>query len=156
MIAALEAKLAAQSVTTNILPIYIELKGSSGLTPQQLDTSTFELTPQRFDLVVSHLTLHHVPKMDALLATLFAVLKEGGKIALTDFENTGPEAELFHPKSKWEGVERHGIAKDEMERLIAEAGFVDVVVKEGWRMEKDIEGGESAEFPFLICLGTKP
>jgi SAM-dependent methyltransferase len=156
MISALQAKLAAQTSTTNVLPVYIELKGSDGLSVQDLNTSTFELSPQRFDLVISHLTLHHIPRLGAILATMFGVLKEGGRIALTDFENTGPEAERFHPKSKLEGVERHGIARDEMERLIGEAGFVDVDVKEGWRMEKDVEGGESLEFPFLICLGRKP
>lgn len=74
---------------------------------------------------------------------------------MTDFENFGPEAIQFHPQHKLEGVERHGITKQEMESLLKEARFVDVEVKEAWRMPKDVESGGSMNFPFLICMGTK-
>jgi len=74
---------------------------------------------------------------------------------LTDFENFGPQAMKFHPQHKMEGVERHGITKEEMELLLREARFVDVEVKEAFRMPKEVEGGTNMDFPFLICMGTK-
>lgn len=97
-------------------------------------------------------------------------LKSGGEIALTDFQDFGPEAKKFHPQSKMKGVERDGINKDWIEGLIKEAGFVDVDVSVGWTMEKEVERwegefgnkaeggegeGEMMEFPFLICRGRK-
>lgn len=113
--------------------------------------------PARFDLVVSHLTLHHIPDMAAVLRTMFGCLKPGGQVALTDFEDTGPEAVYFHPEEKREGVERHGIKSEEMERLIGEAGFEDVKVERAFVLEKFVEEeGREREFPFLICLGRRP
>jgi hypothetical protein len=74
---------------------------------------------------------------------------------LTDFENFGPEAKKFHSQDKMEGVERHGIARQEMEKLMVGAGFVDVRVEEAFTMDKPVESGGSMKFPFLICLGVK-
>ncbi|KAJ9641789.1 hypothetical protein H2199_005002 [Coniosporium tulheliwenetii] len=104
--------------------------------------------PARFDLVLSHLTLHHIPDMSEILKTMFGCLKPGGRIALTDFEDTGPEAVYFHPEEKREGVERHGIKSEEMERLIKEAGFEEVRVERAFVLEKYVEE-EGREKGFL-------
>jgi SAM-dependent methyltransferase len=118
-----------------------------------------EDTPARFDLIVSHLTLHHVPSLDDILKVMMECLKPGGRVALTDFEDFGEEAILFHRASKRDGVERHGIKRAEMERKMADAGLVDVEVVTAFSMNKDVEKSagniESMKFPFLICLGKK-
>lgn len=121
--------------------------------------------PRRFDLVISHLVLHHIPDLEGVLKTMYRCLKPGGMVALTDFEDFGPEARRFHQEAKMEGVERHGIKREEMERLMGETGFSDVSVEEAFRMEKKVEivrGGavvagnrEMMEFPFVICLGRR-
>lgn len=116
--------------------------------------------PYRFDLVISHLTLHHIPSMPAVFATLFQCLKPGGRLALTDYEDFGPEAVPFHPKSKREGVERHGIKKDEIEMIIDGTGFNEVRVERTFSLRKEIEAedGKPAremDFPFLICLAQR-
>jgi SAM-dependent methyltransferase len=116
--------------------------------------------PYRFDLVVSHLTLHHVPDMPGLLRTLHQCLKPGGRIALTDYEDFGPEAVPFHPKAKREGVERHGVKKDEMIEIIDGTGFNEVRVEEAFVLRKEVEAEDGKpvremEFPFLICLGQR-
>jgi SAM-dependent methyltransferase len=116
--------------------------------------------PYRFDLVISHLTLHHIPEMAPLLTTLFQTLKSGGRIALTDYEDFGPEAVPFHPPDKRDGVERHGIKKDEIEMIIDGIGFNHVRVERAFtlRKEVDAENGlpqREMDFPFLICLGQR-
>jgi SAM-dependent methyltransferase len=114
----------------------------------------------RFDLIVSHLTLHHIPSLPDILATLHACLKPGGCVALTDYEDFGPEAVPFHPVSKRPGVERHGIKKTEMKDLLLGRGFNEVRVEEAFalRKEVDAEDGKPARemsFPFLMCFGVK-
>jgi 2-polyprenyl-3-methyl-5-hydroxy-6-metoxy-1,4-benzoquinol methylase len=152
MIKALQAKLAVRTEASNINPVCAMLEDPDD--PRIQDAgSTGSL--KRFDLIISHLVLHHIPSLADILKTMWGTLKEGGQVALTDFENYGPEASQFHPQHKMEGVERHGIAKTEMENLLKEARFVDVEVKQAFKMPKNVESGGSMDFPFLICKGTK-
>jgi 2-polyprenyl-3-methyl-5-hydroxy-6-metoxy-1,4-benzoquinol methylase len=144
-----------------------EQQRGSRLSEDEIRQMAEDSSPRRFDLILSHLVLHHIPDLSEVLTTMFGCLKPGGCVALTDFEDFGPEARKFHPESKMEGVERHGIEKGEMKRLMQSAGFVDVSVEVAFEMEKEVEkvpggglvGGEGAArmmFPFLICRGRRP
>ncbi|RYP68513.1 hypothetical protein DL770_008433 [Monosporascus sp. CRB-9-2] len=117
---------------------------------------------KRFDLVVSHLMLHHIPDLKGLLRTVYGCLVPGGRVMVTDFENFGPDARRFHPEAKMDGVERQGIGRVEMSGLLEEAGFGEVRVERAFEMAKRVEttpgsgvmDGEMV-FPFLICEGRK-
>jgi len=118
--------------------------------------------PYRVDLVVSHLTLHHIPSLAEIFATMYACLKPGGVVVLTDYEDFGPEAIRFHPESKRPGVERHGIKVDEANKILVQTGFDEVKVERAFVLRKevdaeDVEGRvqEDMDFPFLVCFGTK-
>lgn len=129
---------------------------------------------RKFDLVTSHLALHHIADVPALLRTVLGCLKPGtGWAALTDYEDFGPAARRFHPEGKMVGVERHGIPARWMAAVMEEVGFVDVHVGVAWTMEKEVErwpgewgpGGASKpsgaerelmDFPFLLCRGRRP
>lgn len=127
----------------------------------------------KFDLIVSHLVLHHIPELKPVLETMKGCLKPGGRLALTDFEDFGPEARRFHPKGKMEGVQRDGIEPRWMEGLMSEVEFEEVKVERAWNMEKkverwegefgeggkerEVEGkGEVMQFPFVVCKGVRP
>ena len=105
----------------------VHLQGAAAALAAQRGESGKDV-PYRFDLVVSHLTLHHIPSMGRLLATLKDCLRSGGMLALTDYEDFGPDAIEFHAESKRSGVERHGIKKGENEDIIDGVGFNEVVV----------------------------
>lgn len=116
--------------------------------------------PYRFDLIVSHLTLHHIPSLPEIFTTLHACLKPGGWLALTDYEDFGPEAVPFHPAAKRPGVERHGIKKAEVQELLVGTGFNEVRIEEAFVLRKEVEAENGRpvremDFPFLICLGTR-
>lgn len=53
-----------------------------------------------FDAVVSHLVFHHVPHMQDLVQVMYGTLKPQGRIWISDFEDNGAQARLFHPKDK--------------------------------------------------------
>lgn len=129
---------------------------------------------RKFDLVTSHLVLHHIADLRAVLATMYGCLRPGtGQVALTDFEDFGPEARKFHPEAKMFGVERHGIKAGAFAGLMRQVGFVDVEVAAQWTMDKEVErvpgewggakldkrpveGAEVMAFPFLLCRGRRP
>ena len=106
--------------------------------------------------------MYHIPSLEYIQKTMFGCLKKGGRVALTDFENFGDEARRFHPESKTVGVERHGLGREEMKRLLEDVGFEDVSVEGAFEVEKDVETvpgkgmeGKKMVFPFLLCLGRK-
>jgi len=68
------------------------------------DANDEVLGGRKFGLVVSHLVMHHVPDMAALVGVMFGTLESGGRVWVSDFEDNGPQAELFHPKDKVCGV----------------------------------------------------
>lgn len=170
MVEALQAKLDAQDCTTKNVRAVCALLEDPDDERIQLDAAAAPrpdggkgLEPRRFDLVVSHLVLHHIPDLLPVLQTMFGCLKRGGQVMLTDFEDFGPQARRFHPEAKMDGVERHGIKRTDMEALLLEAGFADVKVETAFEMDKAVEtepgsgvNGPTMTFPFLICIGTKP
>jgi SAM-dependent methyltransferase len=166
MVDALKVKLDAKPDVRHILPVAAGLEDPNDSILSLDPVTKSHVKERRFDLIISHLVLHHIPSLQSMLKMIHGCLKEGGQVALTDFEDFGPEARRFHPEAKMEGVMRHGIARGDMGRLMREVGFVDVSVEKGFEMEKWVEkvpgegvvkgeGGVKMVFPFLICLGTK-
>lgn len=169
MIDAFNAKLAARPHVRNILPVCAELSdpydGRIRLDPLNRDLAE-TLPSRRFDLILSHLVLHHIPSLEDTFKMMYGCLKKGGRVALTDFEDFGSEARRFHPEAKMEGVQRHGIPRAGVKELLEMAGFKDVKVETAFEMEKWVEaypgagvikgeGGIKMRFPFLICMGVK-
>jgi 2-polyprenyl-3-methyl-5-hydroxy-6-metoxy-1,4-benzoquinol methylase len=125
----------------------------------------------KFDMVTGHLLLHHVADHESLLRTMHGCLKPGGRIALTDFEDIGPQARLFHPEGKMGDVEHdRGIDAEVLARLMETVGFEDVSVEVAWTMSKEVEDypgqwgpkalqrpetAEAMDFSFLLCTARK-
>ena len=99
-----------------------------------------ESIPYRFGLITSYLTLHHIPSLPAVLATMFQCLKPCKWIALADFEDFGPDAIIFHPKSKREGVEKYKIKRNEMEMMINGTGLDQAKVETAFTSTKGVGG----------------
>jgi 2-polyprenyl-3-methyl-5-hydroxy-6-metoxy-1,4-benzoquinol methylase len=164
MIAALNTKISDPACkVTNVRPVSVLLENPDdpAIRTDPVDGTSHQ--PRRFDFVISHLVLHHIPDLHAVLRTMLGCLKLGGRVMLTDFEDFGPEARKFHPEHKMEGVERHGIRRADMEELLKKVGFVDVTIETAFELNKAVEtvpGSRELKnimtFPFLICCGTKP
>lgn len=170
MIDVLKQKLAKPDAPKNIVPLALLLENPEDPALPPADPSKPDGTRLKFDLITSHLVLHHIPELSPVLETMLGCLAPGGRVTLTDFENVGPESQRFHPKSKLDGVCRHGIGARHMEALMMQAGFVEVEVEPKWTMSKTVEKfegefgedgkekdgmGEPMDFPFVLCYGMK-
>jgi 2-polyprenyl-3-methyl-5-hydroxy-6-metoxy-1,4-benzoquinol methylase len=171
MIDVLRAKLAHDPVArAKILPLACTLEDPED--PALPPADDGRVGRQKFDLVTSHLVLHHVPDLRAVLTTMHGCLKTGGCVMLTDFEDFGPDARSFHPASKMDGVARHGIHSRTMIDLMVEVGFELVKVMRPWRMAKTVEAfdgefgeegcprpgssmGKTVVFPFVLVYAMK-
>ncbi|KAH7012911.1 S-adenosyl-L-methionine-dependent methyltransferase [Ilyonectria destructans] len=169
MIDVLSSKLKKPNTPENIFPLAVLLEDPEDKVLPPADPAEPNGPRLKFDLIISHLVLHHIPDLKLVLATMLGCLKEGGTVALTDFEDFGPEARRFHPESKMDGVERDGIGRESIAALMREVGFRDVKVEVAWEHSKLVEKypgefkeggpakgeGELMTFPYIICLGKK-
>ncbi|EXJ88216.1 hypothetical protein A1O1_05146 [Capronia coronata CBS 617.96] len=172
MIEVLKTKLQSRDAAQNILPVAVSLENPEDKHLPPADETKPDGPRLKFGLITSHLVLHHIPDLRAVLTTMLGCLKHGGSVALTDFEDYGLEASRFHAKAKMDGVQRHGTNADGIERLMSEVGFVNVRVERAWSMDKVVEKyegefgdapkgprqsdqGEVKSFPFLLCTGEK-
>ena len=123
------------------------------------------LEGKKFDLVLSHLVFHHIPRMQETIHVMAQALKPGAqsKMIISDFEDNGEHALRFHPKDKHAGVERHGLLASELDQLLQEeakvSGLKDVKVIRPFSLGKSTEqedGSTKKEpYPFLFCMATK-
>ncbi|KAJ4315506.1 hypothetical protein N0V84_008332 [Fusarium piperis] len=174
MIEVLSSKLNKLDAPKNIQPLAILLQDPEDKRLPPADEAKPDGPRLKYDLITSHLVLHHIADLKAVLTTMLGCLKEGGMVALTDFEDFGPEARRFHPESKMSGVERHGIPREWMANLMREVGFKDVEVEVAWDHMKLVEKfpgefdglkkgeidldsgvGELMKFTYVICMGKK-
>lgn len=169
MIDVLKQKVEKNNVT-NIRPVAVLLEDPEDPNMPAADTSKPDGPRKKFDLITSHLVLHHIPDLKTVLKTMLGCLKPGGMVALTDFEDFGPEAKRFHPLNKMGGVERHGINAKWIKGLMEEVGFVGVNVVVAWEHKKrverwdgeftpgqpiDTDQGELMNFSYVLCMGSK-
>ena len=76
---------------------------------------------------------------------------------MADFEDTGPEAQLFHPKHKHGDVAHHGIDAAKTRQLLRGAGFVQPDVAHAFDSdEKETDDGSKRTFPFVLVTGIAP
>lgn len=171
MIDVLKQKLQQDGAPKNILPVAVLLEDPEDSHLPPADDSKPDGPRQKFDLITSHLVLHHIPDLEAVLKTMLGCLAPGGRTMLTDFEDFGPEAKRFHAESKLDGVARHGINAKEMKELMERVGFVNVNVVPHWTMSKSVEKfpgefgkegkpqgdaqGEKMDIPFVLCYGER-
>lgn len=169
MIQMLSSKLRKPDAPKNVVPLAILLEDPEDKRLPPADEANPDGPRLKYDLVISHLVLHHIPDLKSVLQTMIGCLKKGGMVALTDFEDFGPEARKFHPECKMAGVERHGIPQKWIADLMKEVGFEDVETAVAWEHIKLVEKfpgewtgslplagqGERMKFSYIICLGRK-
>lgn len=116
-----------------------------GATILDLDVSAPEaaLPDERFDLVVTVLTLHHLHELAPALANLRALLAPGGRLAIVDLDR---EDGSFHADGF---AGHHGFDHAELVRDLQRAGFVDVTVQPCSHIVRD---GQT--YPMFLALAA--
>lgn len=110
-----------------------------------LDLARDDAPDERFDLVVTVLTLHHIPELDRVLTGFADLLADGGHLAVVDLEE---EDGSFHGEGF---AGHHGFARTDLQARLEAAGLVDV----GFRPCHHIER-ESGTYPMFLATATRP
>lgn len=86
---------------------------------------------ERFDLIVTVLTLHHVEDVDRVLGRFADLLAPGGRVAVADLD---AEDGSFHGDGF---TGHHGFERDDLVRRLVAAGLDEVTVSDCGVLERD-------------------
>jgi ubiquinone/menaquinone biosynthesis C-methylase UbiE len=89
-----------------------------------LDLVTQPPPDERFDLVVTVMTLHHITNVHIVLSGFAELLEEGGHLCVVDFDE---EDGSFHD-ADFEG--HHGFERSRMSSDLAAAGFTEIAFRD--------------------------
>lgn len=115
----------------------------------RLDLMVDPLPAQRFDLIYTSMTLHHVPDTARILALFRDLLKPGGYLCIADLD---AEDGSFH------GIEydvHHGFDRDALATLARAAGLSSVRFRTVFEIVKDREQGPRA-YPVFLMTAQRP
>jgi ubiquinone/menaquinone biosynthesis C-methylase UbiE len=112
-----------------------------------LDLAAGEVPDERFDLIVTVMTLHHIPDVAPVLHGFATLLGDGGHLCIVDLEK---EDGSFHSSDPgFEG--HHGFGSVALEELLRAAGFRGVRFEQCHEIEK--EGGTYPLFLVTAMIG---
>ena len=134
MLAVLREKIAAAAIRN--------------MTPRQLDLMIDPLPTERFQLIYTLLTLHHIPDTARLLRAFFQLLDAPGYLCVADLDT---EDGTFH-EDEFHG--HLGFDRKELGALAEQIGFRDVRFTTVFHMIKDVQGLRK-DFPIFLMVAEK-
>ncbi len=119
-----------------------------GMRTMKLDLLSDPDPGERFDAVLSLMTLHHVPDTDAILRRFHDVLHPGGLLCIADLDR---EDGSFHGAS-FDG--HKGFDRQELAGRGRRAGFASVSFSTAHEMEKTVSG-VARTFPIFLMVAQR-
>jgi 2-polyprenyl-3-methyl-5-hydroxy-6-metoxy-1,4-benzoquinol methylase len=126
----------------------IAAQGVANMTPAKLDLLVDSPPAQRLDLIITSMTLHHVPDTDHILRIFHDLLDPGGYLCIADLDQ---EDGSFH------GIEvdvHHGFDRADLERRAAQAGFADIRFRTVFSIAKARESG-TRDYPVFLMTARR-
>ena len=126
----------------------IAAQGVANMTTLKLDLLADPPPAQRFDLIVTSMTLHHVPDTDHILLVFHDLLNPGGYLCIADLDQ---EDGSFH------GIEvnvHHGFDRVDLGRRAAKAGFSDAQFQTVFSIAKARESG-TRDYPVFLMTARR-
>ncbi len=126
----------------------IAVQGVPNMTPMKLDLLVDPAPAQRFDLIATSMTLHHVPDTDHILRIFHDLLNPGGYLCIADLDQ---EDGSFH------GIEvdvHHGFDRTGLGQRAAQAGFAAVRFQTVFSIAKERETG-TQDYPVFLMTARR-
>ena len=133
----------------DVLAGKIHEQGLTNVTPLCLDL-TVETCTQRFDLIFSAMTLHHIDNTGLILEKFHHLLKDGGTLAIADLDS---EDGSFH--SAGSGEKHYGFNREVLSVILGGLGFSSVNFKTVHTIQKVDEDGSNRDYPVFLLTAQK-
>lgn len=133
----------------DVLAEKIDKASVTNMHPLMLDLTLDPLPDERYDLTYSLLTLHHIPDVKHILSKFCEVLLPGGYLLAADLDK---EDGSFHTDGT---TDVHlGFDREELQKMVEEAGFEDVAFSTAYEIKKKIGNAEKT-FPVFLMSARK-
>ncbi|HPG39381.1 MAG TPA: class I SAM-dependent methyltransferase [bacterium] len=103
-----------------------------------------------YDVIVSSMTLHHIPNIEELFKQFHAILKPGGWLGIADLDQ---DSGLFHKDNT--GVFHYGFNRAQLRQSLMDAGFVHVSAVDAAKTERTGKDGITRQFSIFLMSGQK-
>ncbi len=131
---------------------------STKIKDSQLDNAHIEihnierdnLPANRFDLIVSNMTMHHISDTQTFLNELYHALRPGGYICITDLET---EDGSFHHEPD-SSIHHLGFEPSEIKQLFQHVGFQEIRVDTFHHVVRESKDGQR-EYPLFMAIGKR-
>lgn len=146
------ARITAADSSPGMLARLEEKSAESGLTNVKttlLDLECDQTPEQKYDLIVSSMTMHHIEGVPALIGKFHDMLCTGGYLAIADLDLDGGE---FHPDPT--GVKHNGFDRKEIEQLYARAGFTKVITIDAHTVSRPVND-VMRDFTVFLAVGKR-
>lgn len=131
-----------------VLAEKIAAAGLAHLRPLALDLLTDAPPPERYDLIYTLMTLHHVADTNRLLRAFHDLLRPGGWLGIADLDR---EDGSFHGPGF---TGHHGFDRAELKVQLTAAGFGEVDLSTGYVMKKVTAQG-MREYPLFLAVAAR-
>lgn len=132
----------------DVLRKKIAASGVGNMTPLRLDLCTDPLPADRFDLICTLMTLHHILDTQRILAAFHELLAPGGCLCIVDLDK---EDGSFHGRD-FSG--HTGFDRSEFQEKTEQAGFRVISWETVYTMTKETAQGRKT-FPLFLMVAKK-
>ena len=127
----------------------IAASGLTGMTALQHDFTAGPVPEERYGLLCSLMTFHHIPDTDEALRRFHALLEPGGLLSIADLD---AEDGSFHGP---EVPVHHGFDRDDLRNRLHDAGFRDIRFSTPYVIDRETAQGPR-RFPVFLVVAGKP
>jgi SAM-dependent methyltransferase len=132
----------------SVLEEKVAANGFTNMHPRKLDLVADPLPVERYDLIYTAMTCHHIRDTSGLLRILYSLLASAGYLCIADLD---AEDGSFHGP----GFDGHnGFDRDALGAMAEAVGFREIRFTTVFRMTKG-DGPEPAEYPVFLMVARK-
>ena len=128
----------------------VEKQGINNVLTQFIDFEKGGGVSGKFHLIVSSMTLHHVPDTASLFRQWHELLHPGGWVCFADLDS---EDGSFHGDNT--GVFHLGFDRERLKKLLHGAGFREISCATATTMTREVEGKGTRDFPVFLMAARK-
>ena len=119
----------------------------------RLDLERDRLPGQRYHLLVTSMTLHHIADTDHVLSAFHELLLPGGTLCIADLDT---EPGIFHTPEAAPSVHHHGFDRNDLKNQLRQIGFHELRDVTAHTIRRPVQGGEERDFPVFLLVAKRP